>query len=151
VKTFEDNREYCEEYMASEELVDLLRISLELQGWGDDCVQVLESMLNGNNEMNKILAISVLGGEINGLRMGKKVRINQTNNAELFEDNILLKETFEEGGEVGVILGFSNDYKEKLSEEEQKKLTEKKLQSDPRFNVCNSLREGVNVVTLVNS
>ena len=75
-------------------------------------------MLTDNNEMNKIMAMSILGGEINGLRMGKKIRINSTNNNELFEDNILLKETFEEGGEVGVILGFSNDYKEKLTEEE---------------------------------
>ena len=71
-----------------------------------------------SSEVNKIMAMSVLGGEINGLRTGKKIRINSTNNDELFEDNILLKETFEEGGEVGVILGFSNDYKEKLSEEE---------------------------------
>ena len=64
------------------------------------------------------MRLTILGGEINGLRMGKKIRINSTNNDELFEDNILLKETFEEEEEVGVILGFSSDYKEKLTEEE---------------------------------
>ena len=30
-------------------------------------------------------------------------------------------------------------------------MTEKKLTTDPRFNVFNSLKEGLNVVTLVNS
>lgn len=30
-------------------------------------------------------------------------------------------------------------------------MTEKKLTIDPRFNVLNSLKEGLNVVTLVNS
>ena len=48
--------------------------------------------------------MSVLGGEINGLRMGKKIRINSTNNDELFEDNILLKETFEEAVKVRLSL-----------------------------------------------
>ena len=41
MKTFEDNREFNEEYMVSEELVDLIRVALELPGWGEDCMKVL--------------------------------------------------------------------------------------------------------------
>ena len=37
--------------MVSEELVDLIRVAMELPGWGEDCVKVLEEMLNGN-ELN---------------------------------------------------------------------------------------------------
>ena len=156
LKSFSNNREFNEEYMVSEELVDLIRVAMELPGWGEDCIKVLDSLLTKRSDtvaddLNQIVAMNILGGEINGLRMGKKIRINSTNNDELFEDNILLKETFEEGEEVGVILGFSSEYKEKLTEEEQKKMAEKKLTVDPRFNVCNSLKEGLNVVTLVNS
>lgn len=36
MKTFQDNREFNEEYMVSEELVDLIRVTLELPGWGED-------------------------------------------------------------------------------------------------------------------
>ena len=48
-KTFKNNREFNEEYMVSEELVDLIRVAMELPGWGDDCIKVLEKMLKRNH------------------------------------------------------------------------------------------------------
>ena len=66
-----------------------------------------------------------MGGEINGLRFGGIVKVCSTNNDEIFDDNILLKSSLPDTTETAIVLGFSDDYKEKLTEEDEKKFKEK--------------------------
>lgn len=109
------------------------------------------------------IAMQIIGGDVVGLRLGGQVLVNQASNENLFDDNVLLRHnpaydasfdsavnSFKKDGELGIVMGFSNNYKEKLSEEELKKITEKK-EPDPRFNVANSIgdsTQGYNPVIL---
>jgi len=71
--------------------------------------------------LSKLLGFAIIGGEFNGLRYGGKVIISSSNKDELFDDNVLLKRGLEDSVEIGTVLGFTPEYKEKLSEEEKKK------------------------------
>lgn len=68
-----------------------------------------------------MLALSILGGEINGLRSGGVIKVYQNNADELFEESMLLKQDLQDNAEIGIILGFSDCYKEKLTEDDLKK------------------------------
>ena len=152
-KCFSENIVYPEDFPLACEIIDLFRELLTLKPWAQEVTQFVSKKLSDKGPEQKIshtFALSVLGGQINGLRVGGYIQIS-TRNDELFEDNVLLKENLGEEYETATIMGFSNDYREKISDEEKKKLKEKE---DPRFNVemnIGGFKENKNPVVLIHS
>jgi len=151
-RSFTENIDFPEDYGVSCELICFFRTLLSQNSWsktvGDYFKQYL---LNSPDNIHQALALSILGGEINGLRYSGKIRICSTDVDELFNDNVLLKHKLEDSKETAIVLGFSENYKEKISDEDKKKFKE---DEDPRFNVkmnMGTIMEGRNPAVLIYS
>ena len=133
--TFTENIEFEEEYTISCELISLLRDIMKIPAWTNVMKDLIKNCIIEEKEyLQKMLAISLIGGEFNGLRYGGKILVN-SNNDDLFDSNVLLKQNLNYPLDTATIVGFSNDYKDKISEEDKKKL----CNDDPRFKISISL------------
>lgn len=151
-RTFTENIDYEEDYAVSCELVDFFRSLLQQPAWNKALNEYLRGYLvNSKDIVQQILAVSILGGEVNGLRYSGKIMICSTDVDELFNDNVLLKSKLEDSKETAIILGFSENYKEKISDDEKKKF---KPEDDPRFNIrmnMGPIMDGRNPAVLIYS
>ena len=57
-----------------------------------------------------MIAFSILGGEIEGLRMGGRIQTLVEDHSSLFENNILIKFNDKYKFKTGSIIGFTNEY-----------------------------------------
>ena len=151
-RSFTENIDYPEDYSVSCELICFFRTLLSHNSWSKTVGDYLKNyLLKSSDNIQKALALSILGGEINGLRYSGKIRICSTDVDELFNDNVLLKQKLEDSKESAIVLGFSENYKEKISDEDKKKFKE---DDDPRFNIkmnMGSIIEGRNPAVLIYS
>ena len=150
---FEVTLKHPDIYAVSSELVGVLRNLLENANWNKDMTEFVIDGLSGDDVITKQVILSIIGGEINGLRYGGKIHISSTDRDEIFEDNVLLKSKLPESTENATILGFTQEYKEKLSEEEKKKREEKKDMSNRSqiYMSIGSAASGCNPLVLIHS
>ena len=121
-KSFMDNIEFHEEYTVSSELVSLFRDLLgnsHTSAWQKPMTKFLKNTFSNGDSIDKIIVVSIVGGEINGLRNEGLVNIATMEHQELYETNVLLKDNLDENYEVGTIVGFSSNYREKVPDAEK--------------------------------
>lgn len=151
-RSFTENIDFPEDYSVSCELICFFRTLLSQNSWNKTVNEYLRRyLLNSKDLLHQSLALSILGGEVNGLRFSGKILICSTDMDEIFNDNVLLKHKLEDSKETAIILGFSENYKEKISEEDKKKFKE---DDDPRFNIkmnMGGIMEGKNPAVLIYS
>ena len=153
-KVFVEGTNHPGIYTVSAEIIDLMRTLLHHPHWTKYIIKWLQGALQDTNEIAKQTALSILGGEFNGLRFGGRITINAMNNYELFEDNILLKQGWEDSRESATILGFTFDYKEKLPLEEKQKRDALKPEEKAKYKMkysIGSIQDSNNPVCLIDS
>ena len=132
-RSFTENIDFPEDYSVSCELISFFRSLLSQNSWNKALNEYLRTyLLDSKDKLRQMLALSILGGEINGLRYSGKIQICSNDVDELFNDNVMLKHKLEDSKETAIILGFSDNYKEKVTDEDKKKFKE---DEDPRFNI----------------
>lgn len=154
-RCFGENSDFQFDYAVSSEIITLLRLLLSTSSWAPIVLEYVQKHVISEHvdslkrkdggivgkALGLVLGVEVLGGEVNGLRFGGQVRLSQGSSEDLFNDNVLLKinlgDKLEGRREIGRIVGFSEDYREKLNEEDRKKV--KGDADDPRFNIKTSL------------
>ena len=123
---FKETLEYLGDYTVTCELIALFRSLTTVQSWSGSVREWLRANLQKNSDVEKQIAISILGGDFTGLRYGGRVLLHTSDRDSIFESNILLKETEEDRTEEATIVGFTEDYKEKKQEDEKDKKKEEK-------------------------
>ena len=153
-KAFKEGTENVGIYAVSSEIVDLIRTLLHHPHWVKYVSRWINNSLSGSDDVTKQTALAILGGEFHGLRFGGRITINAMNNYELLDDNILLKSGWEDSRESATILGFTYDYKEKMSAEEKAKRDQMKPEEKAKYRIKNAIgsaHEGNNPVCLIDS
>lgn len=118
--------------MVTAELTRFMQNLLKNENWTEKFQTVIEGMLKSEDEEEKMLAFSVLGGDIEGLRMGGKVITLIQDSQNFFENNVLLKYNGKFKPQTGRIIGFCSEYIERSIKDEKdpKKNKDAKLDVD---------------------
>eukprot|EP01017_Pseudomicrothorax_dubius_P029136 TRINITY_DN350_c0_g2_i5.p1 TRINITY_DN350_c0_g2~~TRINITY_DN350_c0_g2_i5.p1 ORF type:complete len:1561 (+),score=580.71 TRINITY_DN350_c0_g2_i5:124-4806(+) len=151
---FTENIEYQGEYTFTCELVSLLRILLGTQSYSNAMKEIVKNALEQDIKdkagvVGQLNALAVLGGEVLGLRTGAKLLVTSQSYEDILENNVLLALKRDPHFEYATALGFTAEYKEKVSEEEKKKEKEK-YKHDVRLNP-DQKRDALNPVALIHS
>jgi len=129
---FKETLEFNGDYTVTCELIALFRSLASVPGWAGSVREWLNVNLKSKNPLEKQTAVAIIGGDFTGLRYGGRVSIHASDRDTVFESNILLKESEEDRVDEATILGFTEEYKEKKSEEEKKK-DEAKQEKETNF------------------
>ena len=153
-KVFEHAHESQGAFSVSCEVVSLIRQLLSSPNWGKYVESWITDSVKSNDALMKQIAFAVLGGDLNGLRIGGKMMISTNNRDEIFADNILLKQDLVSQPDVATIVGFTVEYVEKLNEEETKKRAKAKPADKEKWKIrmdIGSTTSNLNPLALIHS
>lgn len=85
-----------------------------------------------------MLAFSILGGDIEGLRMGGKVMTMVQDSQNFFENNVLLKYNGRFQPQTGRIMGFCSEYVERAQDDEKDPKKKKNAKLDVDISIGSS-------------
>ena len=141
-------------FSVSCETTGLIRHLLANPNWGRYVESWLTESIKSSDPLLKQTAFAILGGDLNGLRIGGKIAISTNNRDEIFADNILLKQDLPSNPDYATIVGFTVEYAEKINEEEAKKREKAKPAEKEKWKIrmdIGSAYSNLNPLVLIHS